>query len=85
MNFYATLDGTGQRTVCAFPTKRLRDWMAAHAPVTACPASHARFVRERDLRHDSNLPYNFLDMRVGEYWDGELTDLWDRTHELGLW
>lgn len=89
MSFYATMDGTGERTVCAFANKRLRDYMTAHAPMHACSAKHAYFVRDMDEAQMKgqtfSRPYNFLDMALGEYWEDELEPLWDETHDLGLW
>lgn len=89
MSFYATMDGTCWRTVCAFPTKRLRDYMVAHASMHECKAKQAYYVQKMDEYQREGLtlghPYNFLDMALGEYWEDELEPLWDETHDLGLW
>lgn len=89
MSFYATMDGTDERTVCAFANRQLRDYMVSHAPMHACTAKHAYHVRDMDGQQENGAtfyhPYNFLDMALGEYWEDELEPLWDETHDLGLW
>jgi hypothetical protein len=91
MNFYAqsTNPRTYGRTVYAFPTKRLRDYVVAHVEdIGACSAAYGREVMKKDEEnmrgYDWN-GYDFLDMRLGEYWWDEFEPLWDETHDLGLW
>lgn len=91
MNFYAqdTRKLTYGRTVYAFPTKKLRDFMcsAMKDRLGPCSAAYARKVRRKDeeSRFGEWSGYNFLDMRLGEYWWDSFEPLWDETHALGLW
>lgn len=86
--FYAQVR-TRTRMVFAFPTKRLRDYVVERdEDLEPCKPSHAYHVMRMEQRNGpwgEHNGYDFIDMRVPEFWDGDYADMYEESHRLGLW